>query len=191
MASNRLPALIAGIARALQGEQRAAAVGAGLLPVQWAILGYLRDANRYSNTPQALAEFLMLTKGTVSQSLKLMEAKGWIRRDADAIDRRVVRLGLTSAGRKCLDSAVDPAWDAACAALPAAECKAAEAALTRLLAEWQQSRGSKTFGVCRTCAHFRPGRAGHLCGLTGEALSDEDSQRICREHLQPGLPAIA
>lgn len=68
------------LSRALQNEQRQAAVDAGLLPVQWAILGYVRDANRYSNTPQALAEYLALTKGTVSQSLKLLEARGWINR---------------------------------------------------------------------------------------------------------------
>ena len=40
-----------------------------LQPVHMQALLYLSQANRYSNTPQALTEYLGLTKGTVSQSL--------------------------------------------------------------------------------------------------------------------------
>ena len=32
-------------------------------------------ANRYSNTPQALADYLGLTKGTVSQTLLLLDRR--------------------------------------------------------------------------------------------------------------------
>ena len=42
-----LPQLLNALSRAMLFEQRQAAVGAGLLPVQLAMLGYLRDANRY------------------------------------------------------------------------------------------------------------------------------------------------
>ncbi|MBL8479162.1 MAG: MarR family transcriptional regulator, partial [Sterolibacteriaceae bacterium] len=79
---------------------------------------------------------------------------------------------------------IDAEWRAAAAALPAAQRDAAEAALTQLLAGWQQSRGGRTFGACHGCRHFQNGAgdAGHRCGLTGEALSAEDSQLICREH---------
>ena len=71
MTPTQLPHVLAALARAIANEQRQAAIGAGLLPVQQSILGYLRDANRYSNTQQALTEYLGLTKGTVSQSLKI------------------------------------------------------------------------------------------------------------------------
>lgn len=180
-----LPHLLAAIARAVSNEQRQAAVGAGLLPVQLNILGYLRDANRYSNTQQALTEYLGLTKGTVSQSLKVLEAKGWIGRQADSADRRVVRLELTSAGRERLEHAADDAWTAACQCLDAGEQAAAAAVLSHLLAGWQQARQGKTFGVCHSCRHFCPGLPAHQCGLTGEALADDDSRRICREHTPP------
>ncbi|MCP5235370.1 MAG: MarR family transcriptional regulator [Zoogloeaceae bacterium] len=68
--------LLVAISRALQCEQRQQAVAAGLPAVQWNILHCLSMANRYSNTPQALTEYLELTKGTVSQSLKRLEARG-------------------------------------------------------------------------------------------------------------------
>lgn len=166
----------------MQNEQHRAAVGAGLLPVQLAILGYLRDANRYSNTPQCLTEYLALTKGTVSQSLKILEERGWLRRQADESDRRVVRLALTAPGRNLLDSAMDDAWRTAAQRLPPADQAHLSTLLTRLLISWQQQRNGKVFGVCRTCRHFRPGDPCHQCGLTGEALSEMDSGQICREH---------
>jgi DNA-binding MarR family transcriptional regulator len=177
--------LLASIARVLQGEQRQAATAAGLPPVQWSILSYLRDANRYSNTPLALTDYLGLTKGTVSQSLKLMEARRWIRRAADPEDRRMVRLSLTTAGRLLLEDGGVSGSQAVAAALPAAERSAAEGALLALLRGWQQTRGGRTFGVCRTCRHFEAGSPAHRCGLTGEDLSDEDCRRICREHEVP------
>jgi MarR family transcriptional regulator, negative regulator of the multidrug operon emrRAB len=174
--------LLVCIARALQSEQRQQAVGAGLLPVQWAILSYLRDANRFSNTPQALAEFLAQTKGTVSQSLKLLESHGWISRDANPVDRRSVRLALTESGRARLGESSGSEWPAVLDCLTPAQRANAEATLARLLAEWQHSRGGRTFGVCRSCRHFRAGESDHRCGLTGETLTHADSALICREH---------
>lgn len=185
MSTSRLQNLLVCTARALQCEQRQRAVAAGLLPVQWSILNYLRAANRYSNTPQALTEYLSMTKGTVSQSLKLLESRGWISRMKDQHDRRVVRLMLTDAGSTQLGDTVDTDWQAAAESLPMSERKAVEAALSHLLREWQQTRRGRTFGVCRSCRHFHPGEEEHRCGLTGETLSNADSMRICCEHEQP------
>lgn len=177
-----LPQLLNALSRAMLFEQRQAAAGAGLLPVQLAMLGYLRDANRYSNMPQCLAEYLGLTKGTVSQSLKILEERGWVLRQPDGADRRVVRLTLSEAGLKALERADDDAWRIAAQHLPANERERLRSLLTRLLSSWQQERNGKTFGVCRTCRHFRQGESSHQCGLTGEALSEADSEQICREH---------
>jgi len=177
-----LHSLLTCIARALQSEQRQSAVAGGLLPVQWSILSYLREANRYSNTPQALADYLALTKGTVSQSLKLLAARGWISRQPDTQDRRIVRLAITPAGLEQLDDSAGQGWLDAIAELSASDRQMAEKALSNLLRSWQKSRSGRTFGVCKTCSYFCPGRPEHRCGLTGEALSNENSQQICREH---------
>lgn len=177
-----LHSLLTCISRALQSEQRQSAVAGGLLPVQWSILSYLRDANRYSNTPQGLADYLALTKGTVSQSLKLLLAHGWINRQPDPLDRRVVRLSITPAGLDQLNDSAEQSWQDAIAGLPASDRQAAEKALSGLLRSWQKSRSGRTFGVCKSCLNFCPGRSEHRCGLTGEALSNQDSLQICREH---------
>jgi len=179
-----LLALIGSLARLAQGELRERALSAELQPVHLVALGYLRDANRYSNTPQALAEYLGSTKGTVSQSLLLLYRKGLVERYADEHDGRVVRLRLSAAGRRLLRAGdFDVHWAAAVANLPAADAARVERALADLLRTLQRRRGGRSFGVCASCAHFqRRGDAAFRCGLTGEPLGRADSAKICREH---------
>jgi len=46
----------------------------------------------------------------------------------------------------------------------------------------QKANKSQTFGLCKTCKFFTPSSEGHLCGLTKEGLSEEESEKICQEH---------
>jgi DNA-binding MarR family transcriptional regulator len=174
----------------LRSEEREAAARAGLLPVHLAALGYLGRANRYSNTPAALAEYLGLTKGTVSQSLLVLERRGYLRKQGDSRDRRVVRLELTARGRRALERQSPPAAiRMAAEELGAAETDLLTTGLDGLLRAMQRARGNRSFGVCRTCRFFERGPDGFRCGLTHESLSAEDSERICREHESLLLPA--
>lgn len=43
-------------------------------------LSYLSSCNKYSNSPQHVAEYLGLTKGTVSQSISLLESVGLVKK---------------------------------------------------------------------------------------------------------------
>src|SRR5258706_5455383 len=95
----------------MRSELRQSGSAESLQPVHLHALVYLSKATRYSNTPQALADFLGLTKGTVSQTLLLLDRRGLIERFEDDIDRRVVRLRLSSAGERLLsDSEPMLAW---------------------------------------------------------------------------------
>lgn len=92
-------------------------------------------ALRLGGAPQALADYLGLTKGTVSQSLQLLERKGLIARLPDDADRRVLRLSLTADGEALIGDAGAPAeWPAALAALPEAEAAAAGARVRKPIA---------------------------------------------------------
>lgn len=51
-------------------------------------------------TQQELAARCFVTKSGVSMLLAQLEAKGWVRREADVGDARVKRLTLTAAGEK-------------------------------------------------------------------------------------------
>jgi MarR family transcriptional repressor of emrRAB len=185
----RIRELLERINHLLRAEERHA--GGGLQFVHLQILDYLARCNRYSDTPAAVADYLGLTRGTVSQSLIRLESRGLIAKTADLRDGRRVHLQLTPSGWKLATSARrERLLDQALASLPPEFTPHLETSLTRLLAELQRCHGGVAFGVCRTCRHFKAetGGAGHRCGLTGEALSDGDSHLLCREHQSAAVP---
>jgi DNA-binding MarR family transcriptional regulator len=68
--------LVAQIGNLLRAEERRACARFRLQPVHVNAMVYIARSNRFSNTPAALTEFLSLTKGTVSQTLLVLEQKG-------------------------------------------------------------------------------------------------------------------
>ncbi|WP_341501246.1 MarR family winged helix-turn-helix transcriptional regulator [Gallaecimonas sp. GXIMD4217] len=159
----------------------------GLQPVQIDALHYLSRCNRYSNTPLGVTDFLGLTKGTVSQSLKVLESRGLIEKRADAHDKRVVHLLVTPAGRELLDGAIPPVeLEQAMSALAAPLQQQLLGDLSTLLLALQRTNGMKSFAQCKSCRFNRRLEDGRFaCGLTGEPLSEEEVELICREHQYP------
>ncbi len=176
--------LVERIGNLLRHSQRSAVAAENLQPVHWQVLGYLARCNRYSNTPTAITAYLGTTKGTASQSLKVLGRAGLVEARDDPQDRRVVRLQLTPAGETlAAEASAMATWDTACACLAPAERDAARAVLEKLLRALQVHNGLRSFGECHSCRHFtRIAATQFQCGLTGEALSAEDAGRICHEH---------
>lgn len=175
---DRTAELIERLANLMATELRLAAAGHGLLAVHAHVLHYLARCNRYSNTAGALASYLGLTKGTISQSLSVLERRGLIVRRDDPADRRVVRLELTPEGSETAAVLFPPApWR-----LLDDEPEAADA-LEELLRTLQRHHGGRSFGVCSSCRHFlREPAGGFRCALTREPLDARDAAMICREH---------
>ena len=90
------------LAALLQQLVREDAARHGLLPVHLQVLGYLAQANRYSDIPIAVASYLGITRGTVSQTLAMLERKGLISRSGDDRHGRRVHLKLTTTGEEVL-----------------------------------------------------------------------------------------
>lgn len=155
--------------------------GAGqLLPVQATALIFLARANRYSDSPAAVADYLCTTKGTASQTLRVLEDKKLIRRQNDPDDGRRVHLQLTAKGKRQVQTLVETS-----AIVEAIEPRAyiLEAELRGLLTRLQQDNGHRLFGVCRGCRHLRgSSKSGWTCGLTNEPLLEAETDKLCREH---------
>ena len=178
--------LLERLANLLRMEVRTFGLKYGLQPVQIEALTYLIRCNRYSDTPQAVTEYLGLTKGTVSQSLKVLEEKGLLRKQQDADDKRITHLAVTAKGRKLIEQALPAkSLEAALANTNAVQGKKLEETLRSLLHEMQQQHGRKTFAACHTCRFNERHKKGYVCGLTKEPLSERDIQLICREHEYP------
>lgn len=174
----------------LRSDARQRALPHGLQPVQVEALLYLARCNRYSDSPQAVTEFLGSTKGTVSQTLKVLEREGLVVKTQDPEDRRRVHLRLTDAGGDLAEELALPPTLERALEEPDLAADRLDRELRTLLAGMQRAAGHRSFGTCHTCRFFRRESDGFRCGLTGEALSGPESTRICREH-EPGEPREA
>ena len=159
---------------------RADAAGHGLLPVHMQVLSFLAQANRYSDMPIAVADYLRITRGTVSQTLSLLERKGLISKKADPRHGKRIHLTLTADGAEVLAAGWAYRLDQALLA-SGSDAQSFANDLRGVLGTLQGLNGHQAFGQCRQCAHFLSGDAGHRCGLTGEALATDQTIKICRE----------
>jgi len=174
--------LLERIGRLVQSEEQTG----GLPPVQWEVLRYLSRANRFSRTPAIVAEYLGSTRGTVSQTLMVLESKGLIERHPSERDRRSIDLALTEEGRRRLED--DPLFRLATDIVGAMGDQTTELtqALESVLIAILDRNGRKAFSACRTCRHFEEGGGDpperrHRCALINVPLSDTDADEVCAE----------
>lgn len=170
----------------IRSEERRKCTEFGLQPVHLQALDYLSRCNRYSDTPAALTSFLGMTKGTVSQTLLLLEKKGYLRKAGDAADKRKVHLHLTEEGKNILQQARPmELFNKAALILDQNETEIDGENFTQALTALQKANKSESFGLCKTCRYFTTTPDSFVCGLTKEALTQSDSEKICREHIFP------
>jgi DNA-binding MarR family transcriptional regulator len=152
----------------------------GLNPSQRAALRYLAQANRFSCAPSHVAAYLGATRGTVSQTLHVLERKGFITAHASATDRRTISYRVTTAGHS--DLARVERIDQAIDALPMDAQAALQAGLAALLREVLVANGGRSFGLCHTCRYHLSTADGAQCALLGVSLSGLEATQICQEH---------
>ena len=174
--------LVERLGNLMRTEMRKAGSEESLQPVHLHALIYLSKANRYSNTPQALTDYLGLTKGTVSQTLLLLDRRGLIERFEDDIDRRVVRLRLSSAGEQLLaESQPALAWQNATRNISPNRIRNATSALREALVTLQVDNEAAVFGVCSTCSWCQKlSQRIYRCGQMGDRLSGPETRKLCR-----------
>lgn len=176
----RIAALLERLGRLTRGIQHAS----GFKPAQWEALRFLARANRHSRTPAALSEFLGSTRGTVSQTLITLEKKGLVHRAPSAEDGRSVELSLTPKGWDLMRQDPLNQFSSVISAMP--NQTALASGLDGLMQELQQRHGITAFGTCRECRYFRANgtrvpEGYSRCALTGIALDEEESAKICRD----------
>lgn len=173
--------LLERISSLFRSELRTAASRHDLKLVQLEALVYLSVANRYSDTAGALTEYLGVTKGTVSQTLRVLERRGLVRKSTDPDDGRVVHCSLTPRGKAIVDDGYPVV------SFASDDQRSATAAARELLRVLQAGHDYQTFGQCRTCVHLQSEGKRLRCGLTGERLRRAETLKICREHSAPDV----
>lgn len=179
-----LYSLIERMASLIRAEERKKCTSLGLQNVHLQALIYLSLCNKYSNSPAALANYLGMTRGTVSQTLLLLEKKGFIKKNPDINDRRIIHLELLPAGWEMLEQAtLADLFARAAGHLIKDGNPDCEMVIAKVLTALQKANQSHSFGLCKTCRHFSAATGSVVCGLTKEPLSQEDSEKICQEHI--------
>jgi DNA-binding MarR family transcriptional regulator len=90
-----------------QREIEAVFLAHGLRRGEFDVLAALRRSGEpFELNPSVLADTLMLSRAGMTGRLDRLESAGFVRRIADAEDRRAVRVALTDAGRTLIDTVV-------------------------------------------------------------------------------------
>ncbi len=174
--------LIERMSALIRSEERRKSSVLGLQTVHLQALDYLSRCNRYSDTPASLTNYLGMTRGTVSQTLLLLEKKGFIKKTVDLNDRRKVHLSLLPSGLSVLsESRAEDLFDQA-RKIFKNDLNKDEAVFVNALKALQKANKGQSFGQCKTCKYFTELSSGFECALTKEQLSSTDSNKICQEH---------
>lgn len=152
-----------------------------LQPVHWLALGFLNRANRYSRTPKGLTAWLDQTKGSVSQTIAVLEKKGLVSRHSDPADKRVVRLDLTAAGQRMIALGMTPVAEQMLSYLPKNERAQFIQMVERMIKNQISRMQGRQFGLCKDCRNFIRGDSGNHCQLLGVPLQGFESEQICIE----------
>lgn len=189
MNANKIYDYIERLSNLIRIDSRRQGASFGLQPIQLEALHYLSLCNRYSDTPIAVTEYLGQTKGTVSQTLIVLEKKGYLTKHADGKDKRVTHLKVSADGKKILQNLIPtPLFVNACEQLSDNTQKKVVLALNELLLALLHANNMKSFGVCYSCRYNLKIKDGaYFCKLTQESLSETDIQLICREHEDANL----
>lgn len=181
MSSRVIAELIAHLGRIAGGDGEAT----GLTPVQWAALRYFAHANRFSRTPSGFAAFHGTTRGTASQVIKSLIARGYLMQNKSPDDGRSVRLDPTETARAIAPKDPMAALVEAADALPPGVRGAFAGALRQMQARVAAAKGGPLFGTCKGCRHFegdgccRDGQPAYACGFLDQPLAEDELEELC------------
>lgn len=158
----------------------------GLTSAQWAALRYFSRANRFSRTVSAFADFHSTTRGTASQTVKSLVAKGFLSRRRSQRDGRSIQLDVTPRGQDALKKDPFETLVVAVERLPESTRLHVGKVLTEMLTDMARDRGKRPFGVCTDCVFLRcegcsadETPTNLRCGSMEEALGTQDMGQIC------------
>lgn len=177
--------LIEYMAALIRSEERRRCTELKLQLVHFQVLEYLSLCNKYSDTPAAITNYLGMTRGTVSQTLILLEKKQLIEKTQDQSDKRVFHVQLQKKGFNILSKAKPTKLFTKAAKILKnnSTYKGEEEIFIKALTALQKANNSHSFGICSTCKNFTKKSSHYFCELTQETLSKDDSEKICQEHI--------
>ena len=181
--SDEIAELIIHLGRSSRGEDLASPLTAA----QWTCLRFFARANRLSRTPSAFANFQATTRGTASQTIKVLEGRGLLARYRSDHDGRSVRLEITELGQEALKA--DPLLDLMTLIddISSQERAVFLATLSRLSETLAGLKGVQAFGTCEACNHYSQSDGGGYCACVAAELIADDLGKLCVNFSSDGV----
>lgn len=173
------------LARGLRSHRQSVAVRHRLTPLQLELLATVAASPPPEPTVGHLARELAVSQPTVTDSIRVLAAKGLLARTADPTDRRRTVLSLTPAGKALADqlAAADRALLDAVSQLDAGQLTPLYGGLLQVIAGLVDGGVIDVARTCTTCSHHRLTDAGgHHCTLLGADLPTVELRVDCPDH---------
>lgn len=160
-----------------------------LHPAQRALLALLAAEGR-SLRPGELAARLGVSAASISDSIRAVEAKGWVVRSPDPDDARARRLSLTDTGALLIAGLQHAGGGLGrlIDVLPDADADAMLRIVQLLIQEAQAQGLASGIRTCLGCAYFRPHANAdadphrpHVCAYVGAPFGDAELRVDCAE----------
>lgn len=160
----------------------------GLSPIQMQILIFLRYHHESLCSVSQLAREFSMTKATISDSIRSLEAKGLLGKEQSPTDKRGALLVLSAEGEKTAARVAHFAdgLQAPLAHLPDNRKADFLRDLLSIISSLQHQGIITVQRMCFNCRHFQKNHKGfaQYCGLLEQELQDADLRLDCPEHEQ-------
>ncbi len=156
----------------------------GISPIQIQILIFVKFHNNKNCKVSYLAKEFCVTKPTISEAVKSLEQKGYIRRLTESTDTRSHTIHLTESGDWAVAQSENFANSmlSSVAKIPFAEKSVLLEQLLGVIAQLQQSGIISMQRMCYSCRYYQKNAEEHFCKFLNTSLQKSELRVDCEEY---------
>lgn len=155
-----------------------------LSPIQIQLLIFIKNHNKSKSTVSYMAKEFNLTKATVSDTIKILNQKGYITKAINNKDSRSYAIELTTTGLNMVlltQDFTDPVFDLV-QMISAADKMNLWKNISSLLEQFQKLQVINVQSTCHNCGYFIQRNGANYCGLLDIQLEVSDIRLDCKDH---------
>ena len=151
-------------------------------PIQIQILIFIHYHKKELCTVTELADEFNMTKATVSDSVRVLEKKGFLSKEKDSEDHRISYIKLTSDGKNVLEhfGSYSSELYKSIDKLPDQSKTIIFKSFVSIISELQKNNVINERRMCSNCFYYSPsGKTNYTCNLLEEVFSQEKFRMDC------------
>jgi DNA-binding MarR family transcriptional regulator len=157
----------------------------GLSPIQIQILIFLKYHSEQLATVSYLAKEFSLTKPTISDAIKILELKKFIKKNNSKDDTRSYTIQLSASGKKIIDQSehfTEP-FQKIIGKTSKTDKESFWKVISELIYRLNDTGLIQVQRMCFTCKYYKNKDQGHFCSLLQTELKNTDIRMDCPEHI--------